>query len=168
MDLIQSEIFNNKNLNLDLVFNIKDVVNMSELNNLILKIGIEQGIISPSNSSIRWKDDLSILLRDSLIIYEKDELNLIGNIMIEINDINDFYKSFQVKKNDRKKIKKIEFDFNYDLNKKKITFDNFQIDNKSNEKIEKFINKINSREKVIFNKVTFKNFVSNFFSTYSG
>ena len=88
--------------------------------------------------------------------------------MIEINDINDFYKSFQVKKNDRKEIKKIEFDFNYDLNKKKITFDNFQIDNKSNDKIEKFISKINSQEKVIFNKVTFKNFVSNFFSTYSG
>jgi len=63
MDLIQSEIFNNKNLNLDLVFNIKDVVNMIELNNLILKIGIEQGIISPSNSSIRWKDDLTILLK---------------------------------------------------------------------------------------------------------
>ncbi len=168
MDLIQSEIFNNNNLNLDLVFNIKDVINISELNNLILKIGIEQGVISPSNSSIRWKDDLTILLKDSLIIYEQDELNLIGNIMIEINDINDFYKSFQVKKNDRKEIKKIEFDFNYDLNKKKITFDNFQIDNKSNDRIEKFISKINSQEKVIFNKVTFKNFVSNFFSIYSG
>ena len=168
MDLIQSEIFNNKNLNLDLFFNIKDVVNISELNNLILKIGVEQGIISPSNSSIKWKDDLTILLKDSLIIYEQDELNLIGNIMIEINDIDDFYKSFQVKKNDRKEIKKIEFDFNYDLNKKKITFDNFQIDNKSNDKIEKFISKINSQEKVIFNKVTFKNFVSNFFSVYSG
>ena len=168
MDLIQSEIFNNKNLNLDLVFNIKDVVNISELNNLILKIGIEQGIISPSNSSIRWKDDLTILLKDSLIIYEQDELNLIGNILIEINDINDFYKSFQVKKNDRKEIKKIEFDFNYDLNKKKITFDNFLIDNKSNNRIENFISKINSQEKVIFNKVTFKNFVSNFFSIYSG
>ena len=168
MDLIQSEIFNNKNLNLDLVFNIKNIVNSNELNNLILKIGVEQGIISPSNSSIMWKDDLKIQLRDSLVIYEQGDLNLIGNILININDINDFHKSFQVKKNDRKKVKKIEFDFNYNLNKKKITFDNFQIDNKSNNNIEKFISKINSRDKVIFNKIKFKNFVSNFFSAYSG
>ncbi len=168
MDLIQSEIFNNNNLNLDLVFNIKDVVNISEFNNLILKIGVEQGMISPSNSSIMWKDDLKIHLRDSLVIYDQEDLNLIGNIVIDVNDINDFYKSFQVKKNDRKKIERIEFDFNYDLNNKKITFDNFLIDNKSNENIEKFISNINSQEKIIFNKITFKNFVSNFFSTYSG
>ena len=168
MDLIHSEIFNNKNLNLDLVFNIKDIVNVDELNNLILKIGIEQGIISPSNSSIMWKDDLKIQLRDSIVIYDQENLNLIGNVFIDIKDINDFYKSFQVKKNDRKEIKTIEFDFNYDLNKRKITLDNFRIDNKSNEKIEKFISDVNSKEKIFLNKIKFKNFVSNFFSIYSG
>ena len=168
MNLIESEIFNNKNLNLDLVFNIRDIINIDELNNLILKVGIEQGNISPSNSSIMWKDDLKIQLTDSLIIFDKEDTYLAGNIIIDIIDIDNFYKSFQVKKINRKTIKNIEFDFNYNLNKKKITFDNFQIDNTTNSDVEKFINKINSQEKIIFNKITFKNFISNFFAAYAG
>ncbi len=168
MDLIESEIFNNKNLNLDLIFNIKDIINIDELNNLVLRIGVEQGNISPSDSSIMWKDDLKIQLTDSLIIFDKEDTFLTGNILIDIIDIDNFYKSFQVKKINRKKIKKVEFDFNYNLNKKKITFDNFLIDNTTNTNVEKFINKINLKEKIIFNKITFKNFIGNFFAAYTG
>ena len=168
MDLIESEIFNNKNLNLDLVFNIRDIINIDELNNLVLKIGVEQGNISPSDSSIMWKDDLKIQLTDSLIIFDRDDTYLTGNILIDIIDIDNFHKSFQVKKINRKKIKKIEFDFNYNLNKKKITFDNFQIDENKNSNVEKFINKINLQEKIIFNKITFKNFIGSFFAAYAG
>ncbi len=168
MNLIESEIFNNKNLNLDLVFNIRDIINIDELNNLILKIGIEQGNISPSNSSIMWKDDLKIQLTDSLIIFDKEDTYLAGNIIIDIIDIDNFYKSFQVKKINRKTIKNIEFDFNYNLNKKKITFDNFQIDNNTNPNVEKFINRINLQEKIVFNKITFKNFIGKFFAAYAG
>ncbi len=168
MDLIESEIFNNKNLNLDLVFNIKDIINIDELNNLVLKIGVEQGNISPSDSSIMWKDDLKILLTDSLIIFDRNDTYITGNIIIDIIDIDNFHKSFQVKKVNRKKIKKVEFDFNYNLNKKKITLDNFQIDKNKNLNVEKFINKINLQEKIIFNKITFKNFISSFFAAYAG
>ena len=77
-------------------------------------------------------------------------------------------KSFQIKKNDRKKIKKIQFDFAYNFFKKKFKFDNVRIDEKSNEKIDNFIEKYNSSEKVFLNKITFKNFVNNFFKVYSG
>ena len=168
IDLIESEIFNNKNLNLDLVFNIRDIINIDELNNFVLKIGVEQGNISPSDSSIMWKDDLKIKLTDSLFIFDNKNIYLTGNILIDIIDIDNFYKSFQVKKINRKEIKKVEFDFNYDFNKNKITFDNFQIDNTKNSKIEKFISKINLKEKIILNKITFKNFISNFFSAYAG
>ena len=34
--------------------------------------------------------------------------------------------------------------------------------------LEKFINKFNSKTIRIFNKITFKNFVNNFFKSYSG
>jgi hypothetical protein len=168
LDLIKSEILNNKNLNVDLIFNVKDIINIDELNNMSLKIAIEEGNIIPSNSQIMWKDDLEINLTDSLLILDMGNINLIGNIVIYVKDVNDFYKSFQVKKVYRKKIQKIEFDFNYDLNKKKITFDNFKIDDNSNINVKEFINKVNSDEKIIFNKITFKNFVSNFFEAYAG
>ena len=167
-DLIKSEILNNKNLNLNLVFNVKDIINIDELNTLFLNIAIEEGNINPSNSSIIWKNDLKINLKESLLIYNKDQMNLIGKIIINIEDVNNFYRSFQVKKNYRKKINEIQFDFNYDLNQKKIFFDNVEIDGNTNKKIEEFIDNFNNDKKPIFNKITFKNFVSNFFSAYDG
>ncbi len=167
-DLIKSEMLNNKNLNINLALNVKDIINIDELNNLNLNIAIEEGDINPSNSSIMWKDDLKINLKESLLIYNKDQINLVGKIIIEVKDVNDFYKSFQIKRNYRKKINQIEFDFNYDLTQKKIFFDSVKIDENSSKDIENFIDNFNSNKKPIFNKITFKNFVSNFFSAYAG
>ena len=94
--------------------------------------------------------------------------NKFKKIIINIEDVNNFYRSFHVKKNYRKKINEIQFDFNYDLNQKKIFFDNVEIDGNTNKKIEEFIDNFNNDKKPIFNKITFKNFVSNFFSAYDG
>ena len=167
-DLIKSEILNNPNLNINLTFNVKDIINIDELNDLFLNITIEEGNINPSNTSIMWKNDLKIKLKESLLIYNKDQINLIGKIFIEVKNVNNFYSSFQVKRNYRKKINLIEFDFNYDLNQKKIYFDNVKVDGNSNQQVEDFIDNFNSNKKPIFNKITFKNFVSNFFSAYAG
>ena len=167
-DLIKSEMLSNKNLNINLALKVKDIINIDELNNLFLNIAIEEGDINPSNSSIMWKNDLKINLKESLLIYNKDQTNLLGKIIIEVKDVNDFYKSFQIKRNYRKKINQIEFDFNYDLTQKKIFFDSVRIDGNTSKNIENFIDDFNSVKKPIFNKITFKNFVSNFFSAYAG
>ena len=78
------------------------------------------------------------------------------------------FKFFQIKKDLRKNIGKIELDFNYDLNEERITFDNLRIDNKSNKKIEEIISNFNSNNKKFFNKVTFKNFVNDILAAYFG
>ena len=80
---------------------------------------------------------------------------------LDIKDNIDFYKSFQLRKNYRKEIEQIKFDFNYNFTQKRISFDNFKIDNKSNSKIEDFVERFNSNRK-LFNKITFKNFVNDF------
>ena len=167
-DLIKSELFNNINLNINIDLNVNDITNIDELNDLFFKLNIEQGNISPSDSTIMWKDDLKITLVESLFAYDESDVNLIGKILIDIKDVNDFYRSFQIKKNFRKKIKQFQVDFNYNLNTKQISFDNVKIDKKSNENIDNFINNFNSQEKRIFNKITFKNFVNDFFKAYSG
>ena len=161
-------MLNNINLNIDIDINVADITNIDEINDLFFKLNIEQGNISPSDSSIMWKDDLKITLVESLFINDQKSVNLIGKILVDITDIDDFYKSFQIKKNLRKKIKKFQIDFNYNFNTKQISFDNVKIDNNSNESIENFINNFNSREKRIFNKITFKNFVNDFFKAYAG
>lgn len=167
-EIIKSELFNNVNLNILLNINVKKIVNIDELNNLSLKVGVEEGEIKLSNSNVNWKDDIEIIFNESLISYEKDEINLVGNVKFIFKDLDDFYSSYQIKKNHRKKIKEIQFDFNYSLIQKSISFDNVRIDSVANEDIDKFINKFNLRGKKVFNKITFKNFVNNFFGIYAG
>lgn len=167
-DLIKSDIFNNPNLNINASLNVKDITNIDELNNLNLKFNIEQGNIIATDSSIMWKDDFKIILKDSLLSHHRNEINLTGRILIDFKDVDDFYTSFQVKKNSRKKIDKIVFDFDYNFNKKKLNFNNIKINKISNSDLDKFINDFNEKDKNIFNKITFKNFVSNFFEAYSG
>ncbi len=168
LDLVKSEIFNNVNLNIDLNFNVKDIVNINELNNLELKLGIQEGFISFSDSKIMWKDDLEILLKESVLNYDKDQISLIGKIIININDKDDFYSSYQVKKLYRKDIENIKFDFVYNLNKNIINFDNVKIDNLSNSKIDNFVNDFNSNTAKRLNKIIIKNFIGNFFRIYAG
>ena len=55
-----------------------------------------------------------------------------------------------------------------DLDQEKITLDNFKIDNNDPKNINKFINEFNLQKQNMFNKVTFKNFIKDFFSTYAG
>ena len=166
-NLIKSEILKNKNLNVNINLNIKDIIDINELNNLFLNLEIESGDISFSDSNIMWKDDLKIYLTESLLNYDQNEIYLVGKIVVEIKDTNDFYKSFQIKKDYRKKIEQIQFDFNYNFTQRTISFNNFEIDNKPSLVIENFVEKFNSNKK-FFNKITFKNFVNDFFKVYFG
>ena len=168
VEIIKSEILNNQNLNVNINLVINDITNIDELNNLNLFINLEQGDITFSKSKILWKDDLEIILNDGLLSYDNNEIFLLGKLIINAKNIDDFYKSFQIKKNDRKSIDQLELDFVYNFNKNKIMFDNVKIDKKSNEKVDQFIDEHNSNENKFNNKVNFKNFVNNFFSNYAG
>ena len=105
------------------IFN-KVLTNINELNNLKLKLGLEQGNIIVSKSKIMWKNDLQIMLKEGFIDYNDDEISLIGKLIVDAKNIDNFYKSFQLKKIHRKKIKQIEMDFVYNLNNSKFKFDN--------------------------------------------
>ena len=167
IELIKSELLKNQNFNMNLNFKVKDIINFDELNNLFLKLEIESGDVKLSNSNVMWKDDLLVSLNESLLTYDQGEIFLTGRINVDIKDINDFYSSFQINKKYRKKIKQIQFDFNYNFTEEKISFDNFTIDKKKSTNIEEFINDFNLSSK-IFNKITFKNFVNEFFKAYFG
>jgi hypothetical protein len=168
IDLIKSEIFNNDNLNININLDVKDITNSNELNNLLLDLNLEQGSITFSDSEIMWKDDLYIKMKEGIAIYTEGEILLIGKLIIDVKNIDDFYKSFQVKKIFRKDIKEFQLDFIYNLNNNKFQFDNILIDKVSNAKADNFINKFNSSNKKFLNKITFKNFINNFFVNYSG
>jgi len=168
IDLIKSEIFNNQNLNANLNLKVKDITNLNELNNLILKIGLNQGTINLSDSKISWKDDLEITMVDGILDYSEDGIFLVGKLVIKANDISNFYKSFQIKKINRIDIESVELDFFYNFNENKFRFDNVKIDKVANDNLDLFIENYNSSNKIFTKKVIFQNFVKNFISAYAG
>ena len=99
---------------------------------------------------------------------DNNEFNVIGKLIIDFKNLENFYRSFQIKKNNRKKVKTVELDFIYNLTQYKVNFDNARVDDLSNLNLEKYINEFNLSKNRIFNKITFKNFVSKFFDAYAG
>ncbi len=168
VDIIRSEIINNQNLNSKLNFNIKKITNINELNDLKLIIEISEGIIELSETNIMWKEDVKIKLDECYLTYDESQINLNGKIILDFLDLDNFYKSFQVNKNYRKEVKKIELYFVYDFNDNKINFSNSLIDNSPNTNTENFFEYFNARGNNVFNKVRLKNFINSFFQAYAG
>ncbi len=168
VELFKSEILNNQNLNVNIDLNVNNITNIDHLNDLKLKLNLDQGNITFSKSRIMWKDDLEINLKEGLLSYDQNEISLIGKLTINANNIDNFYKSFQIKKVHRKKMNRLELDFVYNFDKNKFIFDNVKIDDKSNDKLNKFLENFNLTDEKFFNKIVFKNFINDFFSSYAG
>ena len=167
-DIIKTQIISNENLNAEININIKKIVDFDRFTDLIFKLKIEEGNLTFSESNIKWKESINLSLLEGLIDYDEDTINLNGRMLITIKETDDLFRHFQINKDLRKKLEKIEFDFNYDIIEKKVSFDNLRIDNKSTEKLDKFIMNFNSSGEKVFNKITFKSFVNNIFLAYFG
>jgi len=168
IEILKSQILNNKNLNALMNFDVKNVYDFDRFSDLSLKLKIEDGNYNFSNSNITWKENVKVFFSDAFLNFDKGKINLNGRTSFDVKDKDEFFKFFQIKKELRKNIDKIELDFNYDLNEEKITFDNLRIDNKSNKEIEEIISNFNSSNKRFFNKITFKNFVNDILIAYFG
>lgn len=168
IEILKSQILNNKNLNALINFDVKNVYDFDRFSDLSIKLKIEEGNYNFSNSNIIWKENVNVGFSDSFLNFDKGKINLNGRTSFDVKNQDEFYKFFQIKKDLRKNIKKIELDFNYDFNDEKITFDNLRIDNKSNKKIEEIVSNFNSSNKKFLNKITFKNFVNDILIAYFG
>ncbi len=168
IEILKSQILDNKNLNAVVNFDVKNVYDFDRFSDLSLKLKIEEGNYNFSNSNIIWKENVNVSFSDAFLDFDKEKINFNGRTSFDVKNQDEFFKFFQIKKDLRKNIGKIELDFNYDFNEEKITFDNLRIDNKSNKKIEEIISNFNSSSKKFFNKVTFKNFVNDILAAYFG
>ena len=168
IEILKSQILDNKNLNAIVNFDVKNVYDFDRFSDLSLKLKIEEGNYNFSNSNIIWKENVNVSFSDAFLDFDKEKINFNGRTSFDVKNQDEFFKFFQIKKDLRKNIGKIELDFNYDFNEEKITFDNLRIDDKSNKKIEEIISNFNSNSKKFFNKVTFKNFVNDILAAYFG
>ncbi len=164
MDLFNSEILNNENLNAQLNFHFKNIKGVNFIKNIFLKTYLEEGNLTIRDSKLNWKNSIIVNLQDVQLINDSDRMIVAGALSFDFNKIDNFYKQFQIKKIYHKKIKKIELDFWLDINENEIEIDNLKIDGDSNKTTDKFLNEFNSKKLNIFNKIIFKNSIKEFFS----
>ena len=167
-DLLNTDLLYNPNLNA--VFNIKinKVEKFEYFKNLKLKIVLGDTRITAKDFDVNWNESVSLRSKDIEFLNEKNEKKLIGEIIFDFNDVEKFFRYFQIKRNYRNVFNQIKADFVYDFNENKIYLNNLVVDNKSNKKINSFIENHNKKENNLFNKVTFRNFVKDFFKIYAG
>ncbi len=167
-DLLNTDLLYNPNLNA--VFNIKiDKVERFEyFKNLNLKIVLGDRRITANDLNVKWNEAVSLISKDIEFLNEKNEKKLVGEIIFDFNDVEKFFRYFQIKRNYRNVFNQIKADFVYDFNENKIYLNNLVVDGKLNKKINSFIENYNKDKKNLFNKLTFRNFVKDFFKIYAG
>tara|TARA_B100002051_G_scaffold267627_1_gene296375 strand:- start:977 stop:1459 length:483 start_codon:yes stop_codon:yes gene_type:complete len=159
---------NNPNLNASVNIKINKIDKFEHFKNFFSKIHFGEGRILIKNFNTEWND--SVLIESNEIEFLNDEggKKLVGEINFNFEDIEKFFRYFQIKRNYRDVFDTIKLDFVYDFTLEKMTMNNFRIDNKSLQKIDKFLNQYNKSENNSLNKFTIRNFVKEFFKVYAG
>jgi len=168
IDLLDSELLNNANLNAVFNINIDKIDKFEYLTNFILRIQLDDGRIFMNNFDAKWNEAVLIKSNEIEFLNDQDGKKLIGEIIFTFNDVEKFFRYFQIKRNYRNVFEEISLDFVYDFNQNKIILNNLKIDEKSSKKLNVFLNQYNQKNKNLFNKVTFRNFIKDFFQTYAG
>ena len=138
IDLLDSELLNNANLNAVFNINIDKIDKFEYLTNFVLKIQLDNGRIFMNNFDAKWNESVLIKSNEIEFLNDQDGKKLIGEIIFTFNDVEKFFRYFQIKRNYRNVFDEIKLDFAYDLLQNKILLSNLKIDKKSNKKISVF------------------------------
>ena len=155
-------------MNLNTSLNAKQVDTLQNLNNLTLKLEIREGLIDINQTSINWLKIADIKILDSLILINDNNLVLDALVTIQINDFQEFYKSFQTPRNYRKEIKKIEFNLNYNFDQFTADLDDIRIDGVIDPNVNKILKKLILKNNKLQNRIYIKNLINKAMKFYAG
>jgi hypothetical protein len=119
-------------------------------------------------SKLNWLNAVEMELLESAIYIDQYNIGINGSIKIDISDLDAVYSYFQTGNKVRTKFSNIFLNFNYDFNKKQITFENILIDEASDQNVSNFFDYFNKKNQLIENKVHFKKLMNDFFKIYAG
>ena len=83
VQLLKSELLNNKNLNINVIINAEQIIPFRDLNNLVFKFRIEDGLLDISETKFSWLDYVDFQIFDSLLYVRDNNLVLDSNISID-------------------------------------------------------------------------------------
>ena len=166
--LLKAEIFNNKNINLNLKIKAGKILNFNNFTNILINSKIHEGLIDIDGTAFEWKNYVNFKLFNSLIYIKNGELYLDGTSSINIINNNEVFKFLLTPKNHRKKIKQIDLNYSYNFDQKTISLNDIRVDGKYNERVNKKLNNISIKNDDLQNKIYFKKLLNDALKTYSG
>ena len=168
LQLLKTQILNNKNLNLDLNIYANRSQNFGNFKKIYLNSKILEGLIDIDNTKFSWKDDVDFLLEDSLILVKDGELILDGKLNLIIKNSNEIYKFLQTPKNYRTKLKNINVNFIYNFDQKTAYLNNLIIDKNNNKNVNEVLKNFIFKENNLQNRVYIKNLLNRAIKSYAG
>ena len=166
INFLKSEILNNNNLNAKINVSTNTFKDVNFLDKINFNIILDEGEIIIKDLNTTFKDSVIINLNDTQLIIDNNKLKFAGYVSLDFIDVNNFYAHYQINRNYRKNIKKINFGFLLNLDDKFIEIDNLKVNGNINQNLETFLNKFNSNREDIFNKIILRNSIKNFLKNF--
>ena len=167
VNILKSEFLNNENLSGKIYIIVKNLKGVNFLDETKFDVTFENGEILIQNLKTNFKKSVIINLNDTVVFLDDNKLKFAGYVNLDFINVGNIYKHYQINKNYRKKLKKINFGFLFNLDEKSITIDNLEIDGKADQKLDEFLNDFNFKKENILNKVIRRNLVKNFFKNFT-
>ncbi len=166
--LIKTEILNNKNIEFKLNIHAENAFNDINFRDIKLISKIKEGLIDIDQTNFIWKESAEFNFSNSLIFVKEGDLILDGNLSIDIKDNNQIYKFLLTPKNYRNKIKKIDFNFTYNFDRKTANLKDIRLDGKLDQKVNKILSDLIFRKDNLQNRIYLKNKLNEALKNYDG
>ncbi len=166
--LIKTKILNNKNIDFKININAENIYNNSNFRDIKLNSKIQEGLIDIDETHFKWKDYAELNFSNSLIFVREGELVLDGNLSIDIKDYDEIYKFLLTPKKYRNKIKKIDFNFTYNFERKIANLKDIRLDGDLNQKVNRILSDIIFKKDNLQNKIYLKNIFNEALKNYNG
>ena len=168
IQLLKTELFNNKNIDLNINIIANNIYKNFNFKNINLKSKIKDGLIDADNTKFNWKNFADFEFLNSLIFIRDGELILDGKLKINVNDYNGIYKFLLTPKNYRKKISEIDLNFTYNFDQNIAKLKDIKIDNEINQNVNKILNNVILKKHDLQNKIYFKKLLNKAIKSYAG
>jgi len=172
-ELLKTNLFFNKNLNGYIKLSSKKVLGNKLFDGLRILINFDSGNINLDNSYLTSEKLGSLILYKSSMETINNELLFRGSYDFKITKQNMFYRFFQIPKKNRKIVKNVFFDLEYNMFTNEIKILDLKIndlDKGTNDYIIEFLDEYNdkSKQEKIKNWIDLKNFVNKIVINYFG
>ena len=170
-EILFSKIIFDENLSAKIKLDSKNVKNKL-FNSINLNLNIDGGSINLNESILTNEKIGKLNLKNSSFLFENDELIFNGYFNFNIKNQKEFYRTFVVPKRNRKQLKDINFNIEYNLLKNQLKIIDVTINDKTTQNIdniEEILQTFNTQDRLqITNWIDLKNFVNKIFDNYFG